>query len=120
MIKNWIDRVLRRFGYWRWPERNGIKDTDAVARGMRWMAFYNEPNGLRDAFENMRRAYFERASKLKPDDVHGLLALSLADRVIAEVDGYIRAVIVEGESERQRQEAAERIKELPEPMRRRL
>ena len=115
-----FDRLLARFGYWRWPIAWHAKGTDPVARGNRWMSFYHEEDGLKDMLEAMRRSYFERAGQLKPGDVDGLMALSLADRVLAEIDGQVRAIIVEGEiaaSERQR---ADKIAALPEAMRRRL
>lgn len=115
-----FDRILARYGYWRWPEKNGHRDTDAVARGNRWMAFYNEPGGLGDVITSMRRSYFERAGQVKPGDVDALMALALADRICAEIDGTFRAVITEGEMVSRERAQADKIARLPEPMRRRL
>lgn len=115
-----IDRLLARYGYWRWPTRNGHRDTDAFARGSRWQAFYSEAGGLGDMLAALRRGYFEKAATLRPGDLDGLMALSLADRVIAEIDGRVRSIIVEGEIQAQQRAHAERIAALPEPMRRRL
>lgn len=115
-----IDRILARFGYWRWPERNGHRDTDAMARGQRWLAFYNEPNGLADMLATIRRGYFERAGQLKPGDVAGLQALSVADRICAEIDGAVRLIIVEGDVAAQAQQHADKIAALPAAQRRRL
>lgn len=119
MIRQAIDRLLRRLGYWRWPvawKAGG----DPVARGQRWMAFYNEENGLQDTIAELRRGYFEKAGQLKPNDIAGLQALSLADRILAEIDGRVRTIIVEGEAAAREREHAEKIAALPEPMRRRL
>lgn len=115
-----IDRLLARYGYWKWPEKNGNRDTDAVARGHRWGSFYGEQGGLSDMLEAMRRSYFERASQLKPGDIDALMALSLADRIVAEIDGQVRAIIVEGEVAATDRKRAEQIAALPEAMRRRL
>lgn len=115
-----IDRLLARFGYWRWPERNANRDSDAVARGQRWMAFYNEPHGLAEMLATIRRGYFERAGQLKPGDVAGLQALSVADRICAEIDGAVRVIIVEGDVAAQANVHADKIAALPEAQRRRL
>lgn len=114
-----LHRLLNRFGYWKWPTAwsNG---TDPVARGQRWMAYYNEAGGLQDMLAELRRGYFEKASQLKPGDIHGLQALSLADRIIAEIDGRVRTIIVEGEAAAREREHADRIAALPDAMRRRL
>lgn len=111
---------LTRFGYWRWPEKNGHTDVDAVARGNRWQTFYGEEGGLGDMLTAMRRSYFERAAQLKPGDIDALMALSLADRIVAEIDGQVRAIIVEGEVAAADRKRAEQIAALPEAMRRRL
>lgn len=114
-----IARLLARFGFWRWPEgTNGT--TDPVARGNRWMAFYGETGGLQDMIVELRRGYFEKAGQLPPGDLTGLQALSLADRIIAEIDGRVRTIIVEGENAARQREHADRIAALPEAMRRRL
>lgn len=114
-----IDRILQRLGYWRWPV-SWSNGTDPVARGTRWQAFYSEEGGLQDILHELRRGYFEKAAQLKPGDIHGLQALSLADRIIAEIDGRIRTIIVEGEAAAREREHADRIAALPEAMRRRL
>lgn len=115
-----LDRILARFGYWRWPEANGIRDTDTVARGHRWQTFYGEQGGLSDTLEAMRRSYFERAAHLAPGDIEGLRALSLADRVCAEIDGTIQTIIVTGQQDAAARDRADKIAQLPAAMRRRL
>lgn len=116
----WLNRILTRYGYWRWPERNGVRDTDAVARGQRWLSFYNEPGGLAEVLESMRRGYFEKAGQVKPGDLEALMALSLADRICGEIDGAFRQVITEGQLEANERIRADKIARLPEAMRRRL
>lgn len=120
MIRAWFDRLLARHGYWRWPEKNGHADTDAIARGKRWQAFYNEAGGLQDVLAELRRGYFEKAAQVRPGDVETLQALSLADRICGEIDNRFRIVIVEGEQAAKARDHADKIAELPEPMRRRL
>jgi hypothetical protein len=115
-----IDRILARYGYWKWPEKNGIRDTNAVARGMRWQTFYDETGGLADTIKELRRGYFEKAAHLKPGDTEALLALSLADRILAEIDGTMRQIIVEGQLAKDNKEHAAKIAALPEAVRRRL
>ena len=114
-----IDRLLRKLGYWRWPAQ-WHEAGDPVQRGQRWQAFFHEEGGLDDMLQAMRRSYFERAAQLRPGDTDGLVALSLADRIVAEIDGQIRAIIVEGESAAADRERAAKIAALPEAMRRRL
>lgn len=115
-----IAALARRFGYWKWPIAWHAKGIDPVARGNRWMAFYNEEAGLQEMLQLLRRGYFEKAATLKPGDVAGLMALSLADRVIAEIDGQVRAIIVQGEVAATERAHAEKIAALPEAIRRRL
>lgn len=114
-----IDRLLRRFGFWRWPAgaNNG---SDPVVRGERWMAFYNEDGGLRDMIAELRRGYFEKAGQLRPGDTDALQALSVADRILAEIDDRVRVIIVEGEAAAREREHAARIAALPAAARRRL
>lgn len=118
-VVRFIDRILRHFGYWRWPI-SWSAGSDKIARGKRWQAFYNEEGGLKDVIADLRRGYFVKAGHLRPDDLAGLQALSLADRILAEIDGTFRVIIVEGEAEEQAQAHAEKIAKLPEPKRRRL
>lgn len=117
---NWLDRLAARFGFWRWPEKNGHRDVDAIARGMRWQAFYGEEGGLADVLATLRRGYFEKAAQVKPGDIDALMALSLADRICAEIDGSFRAVIAHGNTEMEAKRTADRIAAIPAPMRRRL
>lgn len=117
---NLLDRILARFGYWRWPTKSGQRDSDAIARGTRWQAFYSEKGGLEDVIAGIRRAYFEKAGQVKPGDIQALMALSLADRICAEIDGAFRVVIVDGQVAAQAQEHADKIAALPAAMRRRL
>lgn len=116
---NRLNRLLARYGYWRWPKATNQGD-DPVARGQRWRSFYNETGGLADMIRELRRGYFEKAGHLQPGDIQGLQALSLADRILAEIDGRVRTIIVEGEAAAREREHAAKIAALPEAMRRRL
>lgn len=119
-MRQWLDRFLHRFGYWRWPVAWASKGTDPVARGNRWMAFYHEEAGLAEMLQLLRRGYFEKAATLKPGDIDGLMALSLADRIIGEIDGQVRMIIAVGEQAARERAHADKIAALPEAMRRRL
>ncbi len=93
-----IDRIASYFGY----ERKGRdlprinNGADSIARGQRWEAFYCEAGGLGDMIEGLRRSYFAKVADLKPDDVAGLKALAMADRIAREIDGQVRNIIDTG------------------------
>lgn len=70
--------------------------TEAVARGQRWQAFYDEEDGLRDMFASLRRDYFEKVGALSPGDTDSLKALAMADRVAREVERKVQSVIETG------------------------
>lgn len=118
-MRTLLDRFLARFGYWRWPV-SWRAGGDPVARGQRWQNFYGEEGGLQDMIRELRRGYFEKAGHLQPGDIQGLQALSLADRILAEIDGRVRTIIVEGEAAARERAHADKIAALPEAMRRRL
>lgn len=120
MVTRLLDALARRLGYWRWPVAWASKGADPVARGNRWMAFYHEEAGLQEMLQLLRRGYFEKAAQLKPGDIDGLMALSLADRIIGEIDGQVRLIIAVGEQAAVERAHADKIAALPEAMRRRL
>ena len=49
---------------------------DAVHRANRWREFYEEESGLRDVLDTLRRAYFDRASELMPNDTASRMPLT--------------------------------------------
>ena len=91
---------------------------DMIHRANRWREFYEEDGGLRDVLETLRRAYFERASELMPNDTSALLKLGMAGKIVAQVDEHIRHIISAGRLEQAAQDHAERIARLPEARRR--
>lgn len=121
-----IERLLTRFGYVRkdsraWDdETRFLKDSNRVARAHRWIAFYNEEGGLKDMIAGLRRSYFEKVGTLKPDDVAGLQALGMADRIARELDAQIKTIIDAGKIEASQKEHAARVAALPVAQRRRL
>lgn len=107
-----IDRILARHGYVKAGPRPFKRIThgdDAVARGQRWQTFYSEIGGLGDMLDDLRRAYFEKVSSIKPGDTDALQALAMADRIAREIDGQVRTVIETGKLRAAEAEHVERI-----------
>lgn len=94
-----LDRFMAWLGYVpRTPRplpriHNGA---DAVARGMRYSAFYEEEDGLRDMITSLRQDYFQKIGELKPNDLDGLRALGMADRIAREIERKVQSVIETG------------------------
>lgn len=94
-----LDRFMAWLGYVpRTPRplpriHNGA---DAVARGMRYSAFYEEEDGLRDMITSLRQDYFQKMGELKPNDLDGLRALGMADRIAREIERKVQSVIETG------------------------
>ena len=91
---------------------------DIVHRANRWREFYEEDGGLRDVLDTLRRAYFDRASELMPNDTAALLKLGMAAKIVDQVDTHIRHILTAGRMEQAAQDHAERIAKLPEARRR--
>ena len=91
---------------------------DAIHRAARWREFYEEEGGLKDVFETLRRAYFERAGELMPGDSAALLKLGMAAKIVEQIDVHIRQILSAGRLEQAAQNHAERIAKLPEARRR--
>jgi len=94
-----LDRFMAWLGYVPLTPRplprihNGA---DAVARGMRYDSFYNEEDGLRDMITSLRQDYFQKMGELKPNDLDGLRALGMADRIAREIERKVQSVIETG------------------------
>lgn len=91
---------------------------DVIHRAHRWREFYEEEGGLRDVLETLRRAYFDRAGELMPNDTAALLKLGMAARIVEQIDAHIRHIMTAGRLEQAAQDHAERIAKLPEARRR--
>jgi hypothetical protein len=85
---------------------------DPLHRATRWKAFYEEAGGLDDVLSALRRAYFERAQSLGAKDTDGLLKLSIADKIAAELDAHIRYIIDGGKIEQDRKAHVERVRKV--------
>lgn len=85
---------------------------DPLHRANRWEAFYNEDGGLDDVLSGLRRAYFERAQSLGARDTDGLLKLSIADKIVGELDAHIRFIIDGGKIEQDRKAHVERVRKV--------
>lgn len=82
---------------------------DPKARADRWKAFYEEDGGIREVIADMRAQYFEKASSLGVRDTDALLKLSMADKIIREMDAYFKGIIANGTVEYDRANHAKRI-----------
>lgn len=94
-----LDRFMAWLGYVRatprpLPRIHNV--ADAVARGMRYSAFYEEEDGLRDMITSLRQDYFQKMGELKPGDLDGLRALGMADRIAREIERKVQSVIETG------------------------
>ena len=111
----WLDSILAYFGYVPRVERplqriqNGA---DAVARGQRYQAFYEEEDGLRDMISALRRDYFEKVGQLTPGDTAGLQALGMADRIAREIERKVQTVIETGRIRANDRAHAEKISNI--------
>lgn len=85
---------------------------DPKARSDRWRAFYQEDGGLHDMLTDLRRAYFERAADLGVKDTDALLKLSIASKLVDELDRQISAVISAGDIAAQQDEHLARIRKV--------
>lgn len=97
--------------------------TDSLIRANRWKVAYSEDGGIKDTFDKIRKAYFERAGKLDvtlPVDVrmNALERLSFASNVLDMVEAHLCAIIDGGRIEEVNAIYAEKIAELPESKRR--
>jgi hypothetical protein len=91
---------------------------DAIHRAARWQAFYEEEDGLRAFFDEMRTAYVAKAGALMPNDTAALFKLGLAAKLVDEIETYARQKIDAGKIAMAAQDHAERIAKLPEARRR--
>lgn len=109
LISRYLDRIAARLGYVRREYARIDNGADAVARGQRWQAFYEETGGLADMIANLRQNYFEKVGALKPGDVDSLKALAMADRIAREIEREVQSVIETGKLRAADAEHANRI-----------
>ena len=70
------------------------------------------PEHLREALEGLRRAYFERAAELGVRDVEGLQKLSIASKLVDELDRHVQNIIASGRLAAEQEEHLARIKKV--------
>ncbi len=85
---------------------------DPKARSDRWRAFYEEDGGLRDMLLDLRRAYFERAGQLGARDTDGLWKLSIASKLVDELDRQVGAIIGSGDIAARQEEHLARVRKV--------
>lgn len=85
---------------------------DPRHRADRWRAFYEEEGGIRDALELLRRAYFERAAELPVKDTAGLQKLSIASKLVEELDRHVVNIIASGDIAGQQKQHLARIEKV--------
>ncbi len=85
---------------------------DPLHRAQRWTAFYEEDGGLREMIEGLRKAYFERAQSLGARDTDGLFKLSVADKIVGEIDAHVRFICDGGLIEADRKAHLERVRKV--------
>jgi len=114
----WLDRLAAHFGYTRTipaPLPRINNGTDAVARGQRWQAFYEEEDGLRDMFASLRHDYFAKVGQLHPGETQKLLALGMADKIAVEIERKVQSVIETGKIRANDREHTARIAGISRP-----
>ena len=85
---------------------------DPKARSDRWSAFYAEDGGIRDALIKLRQAYFERAADLGVKDTAALQKLSIASKLVEELDRHIQNIIASGSVAAQQDQHLTRIERV--------
>lgn len=88
--------LCRRFDIVPLEEVRRFASPDAVARGQRWEAFYQEEGGLADMIAALRREAFETAAELDPTDTDKIYYWATADRNLRRLEQKVRNVIASG------------------------
>jgi hypothetical protein len=91
--------LCRRFDIVLLDEQRRIASPDAVERGMRWEAFYNEEGGLADMLAGIRKEAFEAAAELDPRETNLIYNWAIADRNARRLEQRVRNVIASGKIE---------------------
>jgi hypothetical protein len=93
---------------------------DALQRGRRWSAFYEEEGGLRDMIAALGTVYIERMSTVEPWETDKLSKLAMANKITKQLDGFILEVIGTGNVAAAAKRHREQIEALPARKRRLL
>lgn len=101
--------VLDRYGVNLVEARRIPHGGDAVERGARWEAFYNEAGGIREMLALIRAEAFEAAAELPPEDTDKIYYWAMADRNVRKLQNRIERVIASGKAEAARNETVARM-----------
>lgn len=101
--------LVRRFNICVLSEARRRSSADAVERGARWQAFYEEEGGLRDMLLSIRREAFEAATEIDPRETEKVYYTMMADRNLRKLDQRIQQVIVTGKTEAENRRNLERM-----------
>lgn len=93
---------------------------DALQRGRRWVAFYEEEGGLRDMLDLIGQTYISRMSDIEPWETNKLAKLAMANKIAAQLRGLVLDVIGSGDIAAAAKKRREQIEALPERKRRLL
>ncbi|AEI37722.1 MAG: hypothetical protein ABF461_04340 [Zymomonas mobilis subsp. pomaceae] len=94
---------------------------DPILRARRWQSFYEEAGGLKDILSDIGTSYIQRMSAIapwEPEAERKLLRLSMANRIVGQIDNLVQVIIGDGQLADQAQEHARKIENLPERKRR--
>lgn len=97
-----------------------VSEEDALQRGRRWAAFFEEEGGLRDMLDTLGTTYIERMSTLDPWETDKLSKLAMANKITKQIEGAILYVIGAGNMAAAAKRHAEQIEALPTRKRRLL
>lgn len=93
---------------------------DAMQRGRRWSAFYEEEGGLRDMLDLIGETYIARMSDIEPWETSKLAKLAMANKIAAQLRGLVLDVIGSGDIAAAAKKRREQIEALPDRKRRLL
>lgn len=93
--------------------------SDPIIKANQWKLAYAEEGGLKDMFNGIRKAYFERAGQLDPTlplevRTAALESLSRASHVLDMVEDHVRSIIDDGKIAESNNIYVEKIAGLPE------
>ena len=97
-----------------------MSEEDALQRGRRWAAFYEEEQGLSDMLDLIGSTYIRRMSAVEPWETDKLTKLAMANKITDQLRGLVKEIIVSGEIAAAAKRHADKIEQLPMRKRRLL
>lgn len=86
---------------------------DALQRGRRWKAFYEEDGGLRDMLDTLGETYLDRMSSVEPWETDKLAKLAMANKITKQLKGLVVDIIGRGDVAAAASKHREQIEALP-------